>query len=216
MIDISEIKILEIIGRGEYGEVSKGIWRSTEIALKKFNVDDKTEFLSELEVLKSIRHPNIVLFMGACMSPPLIVTEYISQGSLSHLLHETLDHLSMPQLIGMAVDIARGLLFLHTSKPPIVHRDLKPANCLVDTHYRVKICDFGLARVKENTIRDSGAFGTIPYMAPEVISEQRYSLKSDCYAFGILLWELLNRRKPYSDLQPVQIIYQIVHNVIDN
>ncbi|CAG9321427.1 unnamed protein product [Blepharisma stoltei] len=211
IIDSSEIKVLEVIGRGQYGEVSKGIWRSTEIALKKFSLADTAEFLTELEVLKNIRHPNIVLFMGACMNPPIIMTEYISQGSLSHLLHETHEPLSLSQLVGMAVDIARGLLFLHTCKPPIVHRDLKPGNCLVDSHCRVKICDFGLARVKENTIRDSGAYGTYPYVAPEIITEHKYSLKSDIFAFGMLLWELLNRRRPFNDLQPIQIMYQIAH-----
>ena len=208
--EIDGIDLAECIGRGEYGEVYKATWRYSEVAVKKFyNVD---EFNDEAGILMNIRHPNIVLFMALCRNPPLIVTEYMDLGNLSTVIGSAMV-LSRKQLVGMAVDIARGLVFLHSASPSIVHRDLKSANCLVDSRLCVKICDFGLAQAKNNTLKDTEAFGTFPYMAPEVITQQKYSVKSDVYAFGILLWEIVNRQRPFAELAPVQIVYQVVHAV---
>lgn len=208
--EIDEIALLECIGRGEYGEVYKAKWRFTDVAAKKFyRIED---FNDEVNVLRNIRHPNIVLLMAICKNPPILVTEYMDQGNLSTFLSSPVV-LSMNQLVKLALDVAKGLIFLHTASPPLLHRDLKSANCLIDSTFHVKICDFGLAQAKESTLKDTAAFGTFPYMAPEVITEQKYSVKSDIYAFGILLWEILHRARPFAELAPVQIVYQVVHVV---
>ena len=182
--EIAELDMKELIGRGEYGEVYKAEWRFSNVAVKKYyNLSD---FYDEVDILKNIRHPNIVTLMAICKNPPMLITEYMALGDLGSVIHSN-KKLSKKQLIEISVDIARGLIFLHTAVPSIVHRDLKSANCLVDKNFNVKICDFGLAKIKDTTLKDSSAFGTFPYMAPEVIIEQKYSVKSDVYAFGILL-----------------------------
>lgn len=153
--------------------------------------------------------------MGICRDPPLMITEYIELGSLSSVLHSSM-HLTAKELLRMGLDICQGLLFLHSSPQAILHRDLKSDNCLVDSHLRVKICDFGLARFKNTVLKDTNPLGTFAYMAPEVVANQKYSSKSDVYAFGMLLWEIIYRLKPFEGLDPVQIVYQVVNNVINN
>ena len=209
--EIESIEMKDCIGRGEFGEVYRAEWRFTDVAVKKF-YNDK-DYNDELEILKNIRHPNIILLMAICKNPPLLITEYMELGSLSTVLHSNMS-ITHKNLIKMAIDVASGLLFLHTASHSIVHRDLKSANCLVNSFFQVKICDFGLARIKNTTLKDTKACGTIPYMSPEVLLEQKYSVKSDVYAFGILLWEIITRTKPFNDLAPVQIMYQVVHFVI--
>lgn len=208
--EIQNILIENCIGRGEFGEVYKGKWRNTEVAVKKFF--NSQDFCDEVQVLACLRHPNIVLLMGVNSQDRMLVTEYMERGNLSQVLLSDL-RIKRTKLIQFAIDIIEGLLFLHSAQPFVVHRDLKSANCLVDRNFRVKIADFGLARVRDNTLQDSETFGTFPYMSPEVIAIQKYSKKSDVYAFGVLLNEILSRKKPFEGLAPVQIVYQVVHLV---
>nr|CAD1818086.1 unnamed protein product [Ananas comosus var. bracteatus] len=116
--------------------------------------------------MKSLRHPNIVLFMGAVTEPPnlSIVTEYLSRGSLYRLLHNSSarEVLDERRRLNMAFDVAKGMNYLHRRNPPIVHRDLKSPNLLVDKKYTVKVCDFGLSRLKANTFLSSKSLaGTV-------------------------------------------------------
>jgi serine/threonine protein kinase len=112
-----------------------------------------------------LRHPNIVLFMGACTEPGnfAIVTELLPGGSLHDLLHNPKVAISLLQKVKMLKDIALGMNWLHCSKPAIIHRDLKPTNVLVDEHWNMKICDFGLSAInRTESIVDQGvAPGTV-------------------------------------------------------
>nr|CAB3446747.1 unnamed protein product [Digitaria exilis] len=167
--------------------------------------------LFKVAIMRSLRHPNIVLLMGAVTQPPnlSIVTEYLSRGSLYRLLHRhsARENLDERRRLSMAFDVAKGMNYLHKRNPPIVHRDLKSPNLLVDRKYTVKVCDFGLSRLKANTFLSSKtAAGTPEWMAPEVLRDELSNEKSDVYSFGVILWELMTLQQPWSNLNPAQVV----------
>lgn len=210
LIPFSDLTLGLSIGRGSYGEVFKGRWRGSEVAVKQIHTEDESDFRSEAALLQSLRHPNVVLVMGVCLSPAALVLEYVPQGSLHNLLHRSKSELTQTMVESMALDIARAMNYLHCSEPPVLHRDLNPANCLVTSDFHIKVCDFGLARVK--SVEGTKSLGTVQYSAPEFISAQVFTPKSDVYSFGVLLWELVTRQVPYDGMQPVQVLYSVVHN----
>lgn len=107
----------------------------------------------------------------------------------------------------MALDIARGMNYLHNCSPPIVHRDLKTSNLLVDKNWMVKVADFGLSRVKHETyLTTRTGKGTPQWMAPEVLRNERSDEKSDIYSFGVILWELATQKIPWEHLNAMQVI----------
>ncbi|KAM7255280.1 hypothetical protein ACFE04_020521 [Oxalis oulophora] len=176
-----------------------------------FHAERVNEFLREVAIMKRLRHPNIVLFMGAVTQPPnlSIVTEYLSRGSLYRLLHKpgAREVLDERRRLSMAYDVAKGMNYLHKRNPPIVHRDLKSPNLLVDKKYTVKVCDFGLSRLKANTFLSSkSAAGTPEWMAPEVLRDEPSNEKSDVYSFGVILWELATLQQPWGNLNPAQVV----------
>ncbi|XP_058108185.1 probable serine/threonine-protein kinase SIS8 isoform X3 [Magnolia sinica] len=157
-----EITLGERIGLGSYGEVYRGDWNGTEVAVKKFldqdiSGDALAEFISEVQIMKRLRHPNVVLFMGAVTRAPhlSIVTEFLPRGSLYRIIHRPNNQLDERRRLKMSLDVARGMNYLHNFKPVIVHRDLKSPNLLVDKNWNVKVCDFGLSRMKHNTFLSS-------------------------------------------------------------
>ncbi|XP_020584669.1 serine/threonine-protein kinase CTR1-like [Phalaenopsis equestris] len=211
-----DLVLKERIGAGSFGTVHRAEWHGSEVAVKilmeqDFHPEKLKEFLREVSIMKSLRHPNIVLFMGAVTEPPhlSIVTEYLSRGSLYSLLHkpgmkEVLDE---RRRLNMAFDVAKGMNYLHKRNPPIVHRDLKSPNLLVDKKYTVKVCDFGLSRLKASTYLSSKSLaGTPEWMAPEVLRDEPSNEKSDVYSFGVILWELMTLQQPWSNLNPAQVV----------
>lgn len=128
-------------------QVYKGVWRSTEVAVKRFLEQNLSpailrDFKAEVSIMSRLRHPNVVLFLGAVVQPPqlAIVTEFMPRGSLFRLLHRARNGADVDpkRRLAMALDIAKGLNYLHTCKPMIVHRDLKSPNLLVDRDWTVK------------------------------------------------------------------------------
>ncbi|KAF8672577.1 hypothetical protein HU200_049263 [Digitaria exilis] len=217
--DVSECEILwedlvigERIGLGSYGEVYYADWNGTEVAVKKFLDQDfygdaLDEFRCEVRIMRRLRHPNIVLFMGAVTRPPnlSIVSEYLPRGSLHKIIHRC--ELDEKRRIKMALDVARGMNCLHTSVPTIVHRDLKSPNLLVDDNWTVKVCDFGLSRLKHSTFLSSkSTAGTPEWMAPEVLRNEQSNEKCDVYSFGVILWELATLRTPWQGMNPMQVV----------
>ncbi|XP_022719233.1 serine/threonine-protein kinase EDR1-like isoform X1 [Durio zibethinus] len=157
-----DLDIGERIGLGSYGEVYNADWNGTEVAVKKFLDQDFSgaalaEFKREVRIMRRLRHPNVLLFIGAVTRPPnlSIITEFLPRGSLYKILHRPHSQIDEKRRIKMALDVARGMNCLHTSKPTIVHRDLKSPNLLVDKNWTVKVCDFGLSRLKHNTFLSS-------------------------------------------------------------
>ena len=147
--------------------------------------------------MEALRHPNIVMFLGACTKPPnfAIVLEYCSRGSLWSTIQNLDLPLSWEDRRRFALDTARGVNYLHTCSPPIIHRDLKSLNLLLDDSYRVKLADFGWTKGLENYM--TGKIGTYQWMAPEVIKSQKYTEKADVFSFGIILWEIASREPPF-------------------
>ncbi|CAN1140123.1 Serine/threonine-protein kinase CTR1 [Linum perenne] len=211
-----ELHVKEKIGEGSFGTVHRAEWRGSEVAVKilaqqDFDPQHLKEFLAEVAIMKRLRHPNIVLFMGAVTQPPhlSIVTEYLSRGSLHKLLHKPDARLVLDERrrLSMAYDVAIGMNYLHQLRPPIVHRDLKSPNLLVDSTYTVKVCDFGLSRPKANTYLSSKtAAGTPEWMAPEVLRNESSNEKSDVYSFGVILWELATLQQPWWNLKQAQVV----------
>jgi len=204
-VDLEEIEFGDVIGKGAFGEVYKGDYFGTEVAVKKLSYmeeDDELYFQREVSALKSIRHPNIVTFMGAAYQGTdlFIVTEYVSRGALRGVLKNPEVPLSWQVRGRIALDIACAMAYLH--KKNIIFRDLKSKNVLIDQNYRAKMCDFGFARLNDK--REARAMtlcGTDDWMAPEVIMGMEYNDKADVFSYGIVLLEIITRKKVSSSLQ---------------
>ena len=149
------------IGEGGYGPVYKAVLENTSVAIKILKSDVSQglkQFQQEVEVLSCMRHPNMVILLGACPEYGCLVYEYMENGTLEDRLFckDNTPPLSWRERFRIAAEIATGLLFLHQAKPePLVHRDLKPANILLDRHLNSKISDVGLARLVPPAVADS-------------------------------------------------------------
>ncbi|XP_022937084.1 serine/threonine-protein kinase CTR1-like isoform X2 [Cucurbita moschata] len=215
-ISWDELHIKERVGAGSFGTVHRAEWHGSDVAVKvltmqDFHDDQLKEFLREVAIMKRVRHPNVVLFMGAVTKRPhlSIVTEYLPRGSLYRLIHRPSSSELMDQRkrLRMALDVAKGINYLHCLNPPIVHWDLKSPNLLVDKNWTVKVCDFGLSRFKANTfISSKSVAGTPEWMAPEFLRGEPSNEKSDVYSFGVILWELVTMQQPWSGLGPAQVV----------
>ncbi|CAL9069971.1 unnamed protein product [Musa banksii] len=210
-----DLTIGEQIGQGSScGTVYHALWYGSDVAVKVFSKQEYSDevilsFRQEVSLVKRLRHPNILLFMGAVTSPCrlCIVTEFLPRGSLFHLLQKNTGRMDWRRRIHMALDIARGINYLHHSSPPIIHRDLKSSNLLVDKNWTVKVGDFGLSRLKHETylITKTGK-GTPQWMAPEVLRNEPSDEKSDVYSYGIILWELVTEKIPWDNLNSMQVV----------
>ncbi|XP_062098168.1 serine/threonine-protein kinase CTR1 isoform X2 [Humulus lupulus] len=215
-ISWDELHIKERVGAGSFGTVHRAEWHGSDVAVKvltvqDFHDDQLKEFLREVAIMKRVRHPNVVLFMGAVTKRPhlSIVTEYLPRGSLYRLIHRPAsgEILDQRRRLRMALDVAKGINYLHCLSPPIVHWDLKSPNLLVDKNWTVKVCDFGLSRFKANTfISSKSVAGTPEWMAPEFLRGEPSNEKSDVYSFGVILWELVTMQQPWSGLSPAQVV----------
>ena len=213
-IKVEDVKFGDRVGIGSFGEVYRGMWRGTEVAIKKLIDQDitkesKQEFLGEVSIMRRLRHPNIVLFMGVITTQDnlAIVTEFLPRGSLFKLLHRSGIQLDLRRRLRMAEDVAKGMHYLHTCNPMIVHRDLKSPNLLVDRNWCVKVTDFGLSRMKHSTFLSTKSnAGTPEWMAPEVLRSEPANEKSDIYSYGIILYELLTGKVPWEGLNAMQVV----------
>ncbi|XP_026430935.1 probable serine/threonine-protein kinase SIS8 [Papaver somniferum] len=209
-----ELRVGGKLGQGSCGTVYHGMWYGSEIALKvffKFEYSDDLlhSFRQEVLLMKKLRHPNVLLFMGAVCSPQhlCIVTEFMPRGSLFQLLHHSTCKIGRKRRVLMALDIARGMSYLHHLNPAIVHCDLKSSNLLVNKNWTVKVGDFGLSRLKHATyLSMKSGKGTPQWMAPEVIRNEPSDEKSDVYSFGVVLWELATGKIPWDTLNSFQVI----------
>ncbi|XP_008466285.1 U-box domain-containing protein 52 [Cucumis melo] len=197
------------IGEGGYGPVYKCDLDHTPVAIKVLRPDatqGRSQFKQEVEVLSCIRHPNMVLLLGACPEYGCLVYEFMANGSLEDRLlrRGNTPPLSWQLRFKIAAEIGTALLFLHQTKPePLVHRDLKPANILLDRNFVSKISDVGLARLVPPSIADSvtqyrmtSTAGTFCYIDPEYQQTGMLGVKSDIYSLGIMFLQLITSRPP--------------------
>jgi preprotein translocase subunit YajC/predicted Ser/Thr protein kinase len=208
-IPFEEIEVGEELGRGSYGKVRMGRWNDVVVALKfckkKGKIDD---FFKEINLMTALpSHPNVVQVFGVCMGgpQPILVMEYCSGGSLDRLLFDSQKQLDDKDKIHFAKGIARGMLHLHNHN--IVHRDLAARNILLSGHSEPKISDFGMSRVlqQEDEGKTETNIGPIRWMAPESLAQQTYSKKSDVWTFGIVVYEIVARREPHTDVNLLDI-----------
>ncbi|KAG6398676.1 hypothetical protein SASPL_140143 [Salvia splendens] len=192
-----------LIGRGQFGEVYKGkLGDGSLIAVKKV-IDTELEFVSEVEIITSLRHRNLVPLRGCCVDDTThqkyLIYDYMPNGNLSeHLFPKQrgLDRtMPWPQRKSVILDVANALLYLHRGvNPPVYHRDIKPTNILLDAQMRARVADFGLAKRGEGRLTTRIA-GTHGYLAPEYALYGQLTEKSDVYSFGIVVLEVMCGRK---------------------
>lgn len=197
----------EKIGEGGYGPVFKARLDHTRVAIKVLRPDmsqGEKQFQREVEVLSLMRHPNMVILLGACPEYGCLVYEHMENGSLEDRLNclNGSAPLSWRERFRIAVEIATALNFMHRTRPePLVHRDLKPANVLLDRNYVSKISDVGLSRLVPASVADSitqccmtAAAGTFCYIDPEYQQTGMLGTKSDVYSFGVVLLQILTAK----------------------
>ncbi|KAK7388955.1 hypothetical protein VNO78_23785 [Psophocarpus tetragonolobus] len=193
-----------LIGEGGFGYIYKGcINDGMVIAVKKLKPEGfqgHKEWLSEVNYLGQLRHPNLVKLIGYCLEGDnrLLVYEYMPNRSLEdHMFRKGTQPLPWARRIKIAIGAARGLSFLHDSRQQIIYRDFKPSNILLDSEFNAKLSDFGLAKAGptgDHSYVSTQVLGTHGYAAPEYIATGRLTSKCDVYSFGVVLLELLSGR----------------------
>ncbi|XP_030159086.1 tyrosine-protein kinase ABL2 isoform X6 [Lynx canadensis] len=209
----TDITMKHKLGGGQYGEVYVGVWKkySLTVAVKTLKEDtmEVEEFLKEAAVMKEIKHPNLVQLLGVCtLEPPFyIVTEYMPYGNLLDYLREcNRDEVTAVVLLYMATQISSAMEYLE--KKNFIHRDLAARNCLVGENHVVKVADFGLSRLMtgDTYTAHAGAKFPIKWTAPESLAYNTFSIKSDVWAFGVLLWEIATYgMSPYPGIDLSQV-----------
>ncbi|XP_071726554.1 uncharacterized protein [Rutidosis leptorrhynchoides] len=198
-----------LIGKGAYGSVYEGkLSDGVNIAVKVFNLFSERavkSFDSECEVLRNIRHRNLVSIISSCtnMDFRCLVLKYIPNGSLEQWLYSHNYFLSLMQRLQIMIDVASAIEYLHHGNAtPIIHCDLKPSNVLLDEDMKGYVCDFGIAKIvgDEELMLRTTTLGTVGYMAPEYGMEGIVSTGCDVYSFGILLLETFTRKKPTDEM----------------
>ncbi|XP_072429774.1 tyrosine-protein kinase ABL2 isoform X2 [Chiloscyllium punctatum] len=209
----TDITMKHKLGGGQYGEVYVGVWKkySLTVAVKTLKEDtmEVEEFLKEAAVMKEIKHPNLVQLLGVCtLEPPFyIVTEYMPHGNLLDYLRDChKEEVNAVVLLYMATQISSAMEYLE--KKNFIHRDLAARNCLVGENHVVKVADFGLSRLMtgDTYTAHAGAKFPIKWTAPESLAYNTFSIKSDVWAFGVLLWEIATYgMSPYPGIDLSQV-----------
>ncbi|XP_041832320.1 tyrosine-protein kinase SRK2 [Melanotaenia boesemani] len=218
-IDRKSIKLLKKLGAGQFGEVFQGLWNdTTAVAVKTLKPGsmDAEDFLREAQIMKRLRHPKLIQLYAVCtMEEPIyIITELMKNGSLQEYLQKDKGAtLKTSDQIEMAAQVASGMAFLELQN--YIHRDLAARNVLVGENNICKVADFGLARVfmKENDNvyeAKEGAKFPVKWTAPEAIHDNKFTIKSDVWSFGILLYEIMTfGQMPYPTMTNFQVIQRL-------
>lgn len=212
-IDPSELDFSNSVDitKGTYRIAS---WRGIKVAVKTLGddvvMDDEKvkAFTDELALLQKIRHPNVVQFLGAVTqsSPMMIITEYLPKGDLRAFLKQN-GALKPLTTVKFALDIARGMNYLHENRPAIIHRDLEPSNILRDDSGHLKVADFGVSKLLKvsKTVREHEPMRrqetSWRYVAPEVFKNDEYDTKVDVFSFALIIQEMIEGCPPFVSMR---------------
>jgi len=197
------------IGRGFFGVVYQGRWRAGVVAIKQLanelNSAQMKDFKAEAELMASLRpHTNVIQFLGIATKPgkpPCIVTEFMMGGNLyDHLQNHPLKE---EEQVKIAQGVAAGML--HLTSEGIVHRDLAARNVLLSGISIPKIADFGMSQFGESTASVSDIVGPIRSMAPESLLNRMFNEKTDVWAFGCLIYEIITCKMPYPNMEQIEV-----------
>ncbi|KAJ3606406.1 hypothetical protein NHX12_025927 [Muraenolepis orangiensis] len=213
----SSLKLLKRLGAGQFGEVYEGLWNNTTpVAVKtlKQGTMDSQDFLREAQIMKSLRHPKLIQLYAVCTQeePIYIITELMSNGSLlEYLQKDDGAKLGIQDQIEMVAQVAAGMAFLELQN--YIHRDLAARNVLVGDNNICKVADFGLARVFINENIYEAKEGTkfpVKWTAPEAMHTGKFTIKSDVWSFGVLLYEVITfGQMPYPTMTNYQVVTQV-------
>ncbi|XP_031501300.1 uncharacterized protein LOC116264960 isoform X1 [Nymphaea colorata] len=228
IIKRADLEELRELGSGTFGTVYHGKWKGSDVAIKRIkrssffgSSSDQArlirDFWKEATILSKLQHPNVVTFYGIVKDGPggtfATVTEYMAHGSLKDVLQQKGRSLDQQKKLKFAMETAFGMEYLHSKN--VIHFDLKSDNVLVNLRI-CKVTDFGMSKIKENTMVSGCMNGTLPWMAPELLNGNctKVSDKVDVFSFGIVLWEILTGEEPYADIPGGAIIGGIVNNTL--
>ena len=226
-------KIIKVIGRGGMGEIflAEDIKLGRKVAIKSIGADSirdcdsKTRFLREAQAASRLDHPNIctIYEIASENDRDYIIMQFVDGVNLDHL--QKLKPLSLGKIIDIAQQVTDGMMEAHVQN--IVHRDLKPGNIMIDKSGKVKILDFGLAKIctsktvkgeksptKTDLTEKGIVMGTVAYMSPEQAKGLELDGRSDIFSFGVMLFELLEQRNPFVDKENIVTLYNILNKEI--
>ena len=215
-IRFHELTLGTLLGSGSFADVYRAEWRMPCAVKKmkgKMSKEQMTEFIREGEMMRQLKHPGIVKLLGISVDSGsfYLVQEVVNgHGNLFDYLHKKNQRLNYWQVVEIGKRVCDAMAYLHSKH--IVHRDLKPQNCLlVNEKGEVKLCDFGLARLKKTAFVEtvSNTAGTPAYQAPEMLRDEPISEKVDQYGMGIMLWEMYTGALPWSDKNYHQMIHTV-------
>lgn len=240
-VNRSEVKIEGSLGTTNKSAVNRATWNGIQV-VAKFGIDSEEdledEMLNELELLATIRHPDLVMFLGCCIqqSPLMILFEYMPCGDMENYYKARRIEGSpwspgWRQVDKWARAILRALNFMHSCAQPIIHRDLKPLNILLSDRLEAKITDFGISKaIYRNSQPEpmspkrfgpidfkvghqmTGGVGTLRYMAPEVARHEAYTEKIDIYAFALILYFMSSGHQPFYEYKDMEVLYKELSN----
>eukprot|EP00930_Biecheleria_cincta_P082064 TRINITY_DN7162_c0_g1_i1.p1 TRINITY_DN7162_c0_g1~~TRINITY_DN7162_c0_g1_i1.p1 ORF type:complete len:524 (+),score=61.95 TRINITY_DN7162_c0_g1_i1:36-1574(+) len=239
-ISASEVQMGTVLSSTLKSIVTRAMWRGTEVVVKSsksLNLtgrgkDDvrtdaaestvliaREEIIHEIYLLSTLRHPDLVMFLGACLEvePPFFITEFMKGGDLDSYYQRQAQkqgrpyHAPKATFVKWASSVARALSFLHNCSSPIIHRDLKPMNLLLNGSMDLKVTDFGISKLmqpKRSYSRSedanteaapfmSGGIGTWRYMAPEVVRHEQYTDRVDIFSFSLIMWFMCTGSQPF-------------------
>ena len=209
LINKSELNInVTPFASGSFSTIHDSKWRGLDIAVKApiyNNIINIIELLKEIQLWNTLRHPNLVQFIGFSFSNDnlYILMEKVNGNNLKHYLNNRTTSNNIYKNKEIVTQLINVFKFLHNCSPPVIYRDLKPENVLIDKNNNIKLTDFGLSKYfinddKYEGYNMTGMTGTLRYMASEVYLKKKYDLKVDIYSLGLIMYYIFTNEQPFS------------------